>query len=57
MVLLLHDGRGDEVAPDVSLMVEALPHILDELQRRQFAFATLDQPPMRRHDRAPADGS
>jgi peptidoglycan/xylan/chitin deacetylase (PgdA/CDA1 family) len=60
MVLLLHDGRGDELAPDVSRMVEALPHILGELQRRQFAFATLatvDRQPMRSHDRAPADGS
>lgn len=43
MVLLLHDGRGDEVAPDVSSMVSALPGILDELQRRQFRFATLDE--------------
>jgi peptidoglycan/xylan/chitin deacetylase (PgdA/CDA1 family) len=54
MVLLLHDGRGDEMAPDVSSMLQALPRILTELQRRQFAFATLDR---RKRDQAPVDGS
>jgi len=43
MVLLLHDGRGDEIAPDVGNMVAALPRILDELRQRQFAFVTLDR--------------
>lgn len=42
MVLLLHDGRGDELAPDISSMVAALPRILDELKRRRFTFTTLD---------------
>lgn len=41
MVLLLHDGRGDERQPDVSSMVTALPLILRELKRRGFAFVRL----------------
>jgi len=57
MVLLLHDGRGDEMLPDVGSMVEALPRILDNLQRRQFAFATLDRGPSRRCDHTPPGGS
>jgi peptidoglycan/xylan/chitin deacetylase (PgdA/CDA1 family) len=43
MVLLLHDGRGDELLPDVSSMVAALPRILDGLKGRHFTFATLDR--------------
>jgi peptidoglycan/xylan/chitin deacetylase (PgdA/CDA1 family) len=42
MVLLLHDGRGDELAPDIGSMVAALPRILDDLKRRRFSFTTLD---------------
>ncbi len=41
MVLLLHDGRGDEPHPDVSSMVAALPHIVRELKRQGFAFVRL----------------
>jgi peptidoglycan/xylan/chitin deacetylase (PgdA/CDA1 family) len=42
MVLLLHDGRGDEEAPDVSSMVEALPQIIAKLRSNGFDFVTLD---------------
>ena len=38
MVLLLHDGRGDEQEPDVNAMVLALPAIIRELKRRGFVF-------------------
>lgn len=38
MVLLLHDGRGDERQPDVEPMLVALPEIIRELKRRGFAF-------------------
>jgi peptidoglycan/xylan/chitin deacetylase (PgdA/CDA1 family) len=41
MVLLLHDGRGDEIAPDVTPMLQALPLIIAELRRRGFTFVTL----------------
>jgi peptidoglycan/xylan/chitin deacetylase (PgdA/CDA1 family) len=41
MVLLLHDGRGDDVEPDTSAMVAALPGIVRELKRRGFAFVSL----------------
>jgi len=41
MVLLLHDGRGDDPQPDVAPMVAALPEILRELKRRGFAFVRL----------------
>jgi peptidoglycan/xylan/chitin deacetylase (PgdA/CDA1 family) len=57
MVLLLHDGRGDEMAPDVSSMLQALPRILTELQGRQFTFVTLDLQSMGRRDQAPSDRS
>jgi transposase len=43
MVLLLHDGRGDEPAPDVSPMLAALPRVVDELKRRGFRFVRLDE--------------
>jgi peptidoglycan/xylan/chitin deacetylase (PgdA/CDA1 family) len=42
MVLLLHDGRGDEPSPDVSSMVAALPMIVRRLRARGFEFVTLD---------------
>jgi peptidoglycan/xylan/chitin deacetylase (PgdA/CDA1 family) len=42
MVLLLHDGRGDEVTPDVSSMVAALPEIIVKLRGAGFDFVTLD---------------
>lgn len=42
MVLLLHDGRGDEETPDVSAMVAALPRIIAKLSADGFAFVTLD---------------
>ena len=42
MVLLLHDGRGDEVTPDVSSMVAALPQIIVKLRGAGFDFVTLD---------------
>jgi len=38
MVLLLHDGRGDDPTPDVAPMLAALPNILKELKRRGFSF-------------------
>src|SRR5262245_3131912 len=41
MVLLLHDGRGDDPQPDVTPMVAALPEILRELKKRGFAFVRL----------------
>jgi len=41
MVLLLHDGRGDDPHPDITPMVAALPDILRELKRRGFAFVRL----------------
>jgi peptidoglycan/xylan/chitin deacetylase (PgdA/CDA1 family) len=41
MVLLLHDGRGDELQPNVAAMIAALPDILRELKRRGFAFVRL----------------
>jgi len=43
MVLLLHDGRGDEPRPDISPMVAALPGIIDGLRAGGFAFCTLDR--------------
>jgi peptidoglycan-N-acetylglucosamine deacetylase len=50
MVLLLHDGRGDELAPDISNMVAALPRILEKLKQRRFAFTTLDREHCQRRD-------
>jgi peptidoglycan-N-acetylglucosamine deacetylase len=41
MVLLLHDGRGDECDPDVSPMIEALPPIIRTLKARGFSFVRL----------------
>jgi peptidoglycan/xylan/chitin deacetylase (PgdA/CDA1 family) len=38
MVLLLHDGRGEEPQPDVQSMLTALPAIIRELKQRGFAF-------------------
>ena len=38
MVLLLHDGRGDDPQPDVQPMLTALPSIIRELKQRGFAF-------------------
>ena len=42
MVLLLHDGRGDEPEPDVRPMVTALPDIIAGLKKKRFAFVRLD---------------
>jgi peptidoglycan/xylan/chitin deacetylase (PgdA/CDA1 family) len=42
MVLLLHDGRGDEEHPDIEPMLAALPHILERLRGEGFTFQTLD---------------
>ena len=42
MVLLLHDGRGDEPQPDITPMLAALPDILERLRAGGFAFSTLD---------------
>jgi peptidoglycan/xylan/chitin deacetylase (PgdA/CDA1 family) len=41
LVLLLHDGRGDELDPDVEPMVAALPAIIQDLKRRGFTFVRL----------------
>jgi peptidoglycan-N-acetylglucosamine deacetylase len=43
MVLLLHDGRGDEEHPNIEPMLAALPRILDRLRADGFTFATLDR--------------
>lgn len=43
MVLLLHDGRGDEQHPDIEPMLAALPRILERLRAGGFTFATLDR--------------
>jgi peptidoglycan/xylan/chitin deacetylase (PgdA/CDA1 family) len=42
MVLLLHDGRGEEPSPDVSAMLAALPDIIRGLRARRFTFVRLD---------------
>jgi peptidoglycan/xylan/chitin deacetylase (PgdA/CDA1 family) len=42
MVLLLHDGRGDEEHPDIEPMLAALPRILETLRADGFTFLTLD---------------
>jgi peptidoglycan/xylan/chitin deacetylase (PgdA/CDA1 family) len=41
MVLLLHDGRGDETSPDISPMIDALPGIIRTLKARGFSFVRL----------------
>ena len=38
MVLLLHDGRGLELQPEVQPMLSALPAIIRELKQRGFTF-------------------
>jgi peptidoglycan/xylan/chitin deacetylase (PgdA/CDA1 family) len=43
MVLLLHDGRGDEERPDIEPMLSALPHMLERLRADGFTFLTLDR--------------
>jgi peptidoglycan/xylan/chitin deacetylase (PgdA/CDA1 family) len=43
MVLLLHDGRGDETQPDVEPMLSALPRVLERLRADGFTFLTLDR--------------
>jgi peptidoglycan/xylan/chitin deacetylase (PgdA/CDA1 family) len=47
MVLLLHDGRGQEPRPDVGPMLAALPEIIRELKRRGFAFVRVADFPSR----------
>jgi len=43
MVLLLHDGRGDEERPDIEPMLAALPRVIDHLRADGFTFLTLDR--------------
>jgi peptidoglycan/xylan/chitin deacetylase (PgdA/CDA1 family) len=43
MVLLLHDGRGNEEKPNIEPMLSALPLIVERLRSRGFGFVTLDQ--------------
>jgi peptidoglycan/xylan/chitin deacetylase (PgdA/CDA1 family) len=43
MVLLLHDGRGDEEHADIEPMLSALPRILERLRAGGFTFTTLDR--------------
>ncbi len=43
MVLLLHDGRGNEAQPDIEPLLAALPRILAGLRTAGFAFLTLDR--------------
>jgi peptidoglycan/xylan/chitin deacetylase (PgdA/CDA1 family) len=40
-ILLLHDGRSLDAAPDASQVVEALPRIVGEAQRRGFRLLTM----------------
>jgi peptidoglycan/xylan/chitin deacetylase (PgdA/CDA1 family) len=42
-ILLLHDGRSFDPNPDASQVVEALPRILREAQRRGFRLLTVSQ--------------
>ena len=42
-VLLVHDGRGVEEKADSGQLVQALPAIIAELQRRGFRFVTLSE--------------
>jgi len=42
-VVLLHDGRGIEDGADSSQLVEALPSIIDEINRRGFRMVALSQ--------------
>jgi peptidoglycan-N-acetylglucosamine deacetylase len=44
MVLLLHDGRGQEPQPDVQPMLTALPQIIRELKHRGFTFVRVGDP-------------
>jgi peptidoglycan-N-acetylglucosamine deacetylase len=41
MVLLLHDGRGEEAQPDLTALHAALPAIIRTLQARGFRFVRL----------------
>lgn len=43
MVLLLHDGRGDEEQPDIEPMLSALPRVIERLRGAGFSFMTLDR--------------
>jgi peptidoglycan/xylan/chitin deacetylase (PgdA/CDA1 family) len=43
MVLLLHDGRGDEERPDIEPLLSALPRMLERLRADGFTFQTLDR--------------
>jgi peptidoglycan/xylan/chitin deacetylase (PgdA/CDA1 family) len=43
MVLLLHDGRGDETQPNVEPMLSALPRVIERLRADGFTFMTLDR--------------
>jgi peptidoglycan/xylan/chitin deacetylase (PgdA/CDA1 family) len=43
MVLLLHDGRGDEPSPNVGPMIAALPRIIAKLKNQGFEFVRLDR--------------
>lgn len=43
MVLLLHDGRGNEAQPDIESLLAALPRILESLRAAGFIFLTLDR--------------
>jgi peptidoglycan/xylan/chitin deacetylase (PgdA/CDA1 family) len=43
MVLLLHDGRGNEAQPDIEPMLAALPRILEGVRAAGFTFVTLDR--------------
>ena len=42
-ILLLHDGRSLDPAPDASQVVDALPRILREAQRRGFRLLTISE--------------
>lgn len=42
-ILLLHDGRSFDPNPDASQVVEALPRIVREAQRRGFRLLTVSQ--------------
>ena len=42
-ILLLHDGRSFDPNPDASQLVAALPHIIDQAQRRGLRMLTVSE--------------
>jgi len=42
-IICLHDGRGMQRSPDISVTIQAMERILPRLQERGFQFLTLSQ--------------